>query len=146
MPSVSITRLRLRSVLFAPRFFWLNERAVGQLRAAPGFRGGKLLWDARLAFWTLSLWDSEAAMRAYRDSDAHRQAMPRLARWCDEAAVARLADATVLPAWREAHFLLVSSGRASRVRHPSPQHAGLKFPPPRPRVPERVINPAPAAT
>jgi hypothetical protein len=140
MTMVSITRLRLRSLLFLPHFVWLNERSVRQLTRSAGFRGGKLLWEAHLTFWTLSLWDSEGAMREFRDAGDHRHAMPKLARWCDEAAVARMMDATVLPAWPEAHYILVSSGRASRLRHPSPRNAALHFPPPRPFLPERVVK------
>ena len=143
MSTVSITRLRIRSWYSLPRFFWLNERAVGQLRGAAGFRGGKLLMDRSRVFWTLSLWDSEAAMQAYRDTDAHRVVMPKLVRWCDEAAVARIADAATLPGWDEAHAVLIAQGRPSKVRHPSARHATLQYPPPRPRVPERPVSPVP---
>jgi hypothetical protein len=142
MPVVSLTRLRLRSLRFVPRFFWMNEASVRQLARANGFRGAKLLWDRHLTFWTASLWDSDAAMRAFRDTDAHRRAMPKLMRWCDEAAVARMADAGVLPTWPEAHFLLRTQGRATRVQHPSIWQAALDYPPPRPFVPERIVAPA----
>src|SRR2546430_333120 len=102
MAIVSITRLRLRSVLFLPRFLWLNERVVRQIVRSPGFREGKLLLDAHLTFWTMTSWDDEASMRAYRDAGAHRAAMPKLASWCDESSLARFDDRADLPTWDEA--------------------------------------------
>jgi hypothetical protein len=139
MAFVSITRLRLRSMLLLPRFIWLNERVVRQIRKSPGFREGRILIDAHLTLWTITSWDSEAQMRAYRDEGAHRAVMPKLAAWCDEASVARFADRADLPTWDEAHAQMVSSGRASRVRHPSPNHAALNFPPVRWRRHRRLV-------
>jgi hypothetical protein len=138
MAIVSVTRLRLRSILFLPRFAWLNERAVRQIVKAPGFREGRLLLDANLVLWTITSWDSEAAMRSFRDQGAHRASMPKLAAWCDEASVAEFADRAGFPTWDEAHVQMVSSGRASRVRHPSLSHAALKFPPVRWRIERRL--------
>src|ERR1700676_3764505 len=130
MAFVSVTRLRLRSI-FLPRFVWLNEQVVRQIVKSPGFREGRLLVDAHLTLWTITVWDSESSMRAYRDEGAHRRAMPELAAWCDEASVPRFANRAHFPTWDEAHAHMVSSGRASRLRHPSPNHAALKFPAPR---------------
>src|SRR5690242_8112777 len=59
---ISITRLRLRAVWILPQFVWLNERIARQVRRSPGFRGGKLLADRNLTFWTVTKWDSEAAI------------------------------------------------------------------------------------
>ena len=129
MVIVSITRLRLRSALFLPRFLWRNERVVRQIVRSPGFREGKLLFDARLTFWTMTSWDDEASMRAYRDAGAHRAAMPKMAPWCDEASTVQFPDRADLPTWDEAHAQILSRGRASKLRHPSPQHSSLNFPP-----------------
>jgi hypothetical protein len=41
------------------------------------------LADANFAFWTRTLWQDDAAMRAFMVSDAHRKMMPRLLEWCD---------------------------------------------------------------
>ena len=139
MAFVSLTRLRVRSVLFLPRFVWLNEQIVRQILKSPGFREGKILVDAHLTFWTLTSWDSEGEMCAYRDEGAHRAATPKLAAWCDEASVARFADRKGLPNWDEAHARMASSGRASKLRNPSPNHAALKIPPVRWRRIERKL-------
>ena len=139
MAFVSVTRLRLRSGLLLPRFMWLNEGVVRQVVKSPGFREGKLLLDAKLVLWTMTSWDSEEQMRAFRDEDAHRRVMPKLATWCDEASVARFADRGDLPSWDEAHARMVSSGGPSKVRNPSPNHARLEFPPIRRRRIERKL-------
>jgi quinol monooxygenase YgiN len=143
---VSITRLRLRSLRFLPYFLVLNEGAVRQLRKAAGFRRGKLLVDRRLTFWTMSGWEDEASLRAYRDADAHRAVMPKLAGWCDEASVARWQDGTgELPSWPEAHARMIAQGRASKVRHPSPDQTHLRFPAPRWTGLARAIERQPVA-
>jgi hypothetical protein len=78
----------------------------------------------RRAFWTVTLWRDAEAMRAYRRAGTHLAAMPKLLDWCDEAAVATLADVEALPEPEEAARRLAAEGRVSKVRHPSPAHAG----------------------
>ncbi len=65
-------------------------------------------------------------------SGSHKQAMPHLLHWCDEASVAHWTqpDAT-LPSWTEADRRMREQGRISKVRYPSPQHASLSYRPPR---------------
>ena len=71
-------------------------------------------------------------MRSFMRSGAHRRAMPYLARWCDEAAVAHwIQDIATPPAWQEAHRRLQQRGRRSRVDHPSAGQRRFLIPPPR---------------
>ncbi len=58
--------------------------------------------------------------------------MPHLMHWCDEASVAHWEqlDAT-LPDWLEADHRMRATGRISKVRHPSPDHAPLTYAIPR---------------
>jgi hypothetical protein len=63
------------------------SRSSNQIVKAKGFLKGKTLLDKNLTFWTMSLWASDAEMRAYRNTDAHKKAMPKLQRWCDEASI-----------------------------------------------------------
>lgn len=132
MPFISITRLRIRSLRFLPAFGLHTTRSLAQVRRSPGFRGGGLLPDRRWAFWTMTAWDGEADMRAYMLSGDHRTAMPRLLGWCDEASVVHWTqDDPALPTWTEADRRMRQEGRASKVRHPSPNHADLTYREPR---------------
>ena len=132
MPFVSVTRLRLRSIRFLPAFAVHTLRAHRQVKHASGFQGGSLLPDRRWAFWTLTAWDDEGAMRDYMLSGDHRTAMARLVDWCDEASVVHWTQAErALPSWSAAAARMREEGRASKVRHPSPEHASLNFAAPR---------------
>ena len=71
---VSITGLRLKSQLHAPRFWWHAIRSMAQARRAPG----NISTDARSVAGmqhTLTVWTDQAAMRAYLVRGAHLQAM-----------------------------------------------------------------------
>ena len=128
---VSVTRLRLASWLTIPAFLSASGAAARQAKASTGFLRGRLLVDKRRVFWTLTAWSDIEAMKAYRDTGAHAAIMPKLLDWCDEAAVAYWqAEDEGLPSWRQAHERIAAQGRASRIRRPSPAHAGLTFPPP----------------
>jgi hypothetical protein len=78
------------------------------------------------AFWTLTAWQDEAAMSAYRITPPHRHAMPKLLEWCDEAALVHWnQESAELPDWKTAERRLAESGRLSKVNHPSiDQQAG----------------------
>jgi hypothetical protein len=132
MPFVSVTRLRIRSLRFLPRFALHTFLALRQVKKAPGFRTGAVLPDRKRAFWTMTVWDSQASMRQYMTSDAHKKAMPHLLNWCDEASLAHWEQADdVLPSWAEADQRMRADGRPSKVHHPSPRHANLSHDKPR---------------
>jgi quinol monooxygenase YgiN len=129
---VSVTRFRLRAVRFMPFFMLHANRAIAQIRKANGFLAGAVQRDADQAFWTLTVWRDEAAMRAYGASGAHRKAMTHLAEWADEASVAHwLQPGGELPAWPEAVRRLRNDGRSSALRHPGSAHADRLFADPR---------------
>jgi hypothetical protein len=129
---VSVTRLRVRSLRYLPAFLWNTFFADRQVARSDGFLGGRLLVDRRHTYWTLTLWKSEQAMKAFRGSGAHAKVMPKLAEWCDEAAYMHWStESVVVPSWKEAYERLVSEGRLSRVNHPSPDHEARKFAEPR---------------
>lgn len=103
-----------------------------QVVRSSGFAGGRLLIDPHRTYWTLTVWRDEKAMKTFRGSGAHASVMPRLPKWCDEAAYAHweTVDATV-PEWLEAYEHLVKDGRLSRVENPSAGHQARRFPMPR---------------
>ncbi|MSO96819.1 MAG: DUF3291 domain-containing protein [Rhodospirillaceae bacterium] len=126
MPTVSVTRLRLRSAWYAPAFLWYSVTSIQQAKRAEGNLGA-FVRQSNGAYWTLTMWRDVAAMRAFMLSGAHRKAMPHLVNWCDEAATARF-DWTgdSLPSWNEAERQLATHGKTSPVKHPSPAHAAGK--------------------
>lgn len=128
MTFISVTRLRIRSVWFMPRFALHAINSQRQCRQAQGFLGGSLLPDRKLTFWTMTLWQDQAAMRAYMAAGAHLKAMPKLQKWCDEASVVHWTqDDSTPPSWEEADQRMRTLGRPSKVRHPSVKHASLGF-------------------
>ena len=143
MPTVSITRLRIRSWRFMPGFVLYTLRSARQIRRAPGFIGGWLGGSGDNAFWTITVWRDEAAMRGFRDKAAHKAAMPYLLHWGDEAAMARYEQSGEdLPDGSAAKTALVARGRTSKVRNPTEAHAAGKTVPDG-RAPQvgRVLRP-----
>ncbi len=132
MAFISVTRLRLRSAWYLPKFFWHAFRSSMQARKAPGNLGMDALNDAKLAFWTKSAWKDEASMRAFMLAGAHRQAMPTLMDICDEASIAHWEqEGDGLPSWTEAHRRLLEGGRSSKLRKPSADHDARRIAAPR---------------
>jgi len=128
----SVTRLRVRSMWYLPAFLWQTFLSQRQAVHSSGFRGGRLLIDVGRTFWTLTVWENEREMRAFRGSQAHAKVMPLLAGWCDEAAYANWEpQGDTVPSWAEAYEQLVREGRLSRVAHPSSDHEAGRFPEPR---------------
>ncbi len=126
MHFVSITRLRLRSWRFLPAFMVQAVRTNMQAQRAEGSLSVAVLPDAKHTYWTRTVWVDEAAMRKYIVAGAHGQAMRSLMHWCDEASVVHWEQADAQPpSWQAAYDRMVSSGRKSKVHHPSEAH--LKF-------------------
>jgi hypothetical protein len=126
----SVTRLRVGSVWYLAGFMWETFRSKRQVERAAGFRAGRLLVDVRRTFWTLTAWESEREMKAFRGAGAHAKVMPRLASWCDEASYAHWVSED-LPSWEQAYEYLLIEGRLSRVARPSANHEARQFPNPR---------------
>jgi hypothetical protein len=102
-----------------PAFLAYTFRATRQVRNAPGFLGGSLLMETNNTFWTMTAWDDATAMNTYRTSGTHRNAMPKLLNWCDEASVVHWQQQGAdLPSWKDAHHCMVEESRLSKVNHP----------------------------
>ena len=136
----SITRLRLRSVFTLSAFARETRAIAAQCASAPGFLGGGILAEGWMVFWTRTSWESEAAMKAFRDTDAHRASMPKLLDWCNEAMVAHW-DGEPETDWRNIHARMSEQGRKSKVRNPSHAHEQRFIAPMRRWSPEQPIKP-----
>ena len=60
---------------------------------------------------------------------AHKAVMPKLAGWCDEAAVTHYIGDD-LPTWTDA-WEKIQNGRLTPVHHPSPDQTAKRIPAPR---------------
>lgn len=118
---VSLTRLRIASARVYPWAILQSLRTARHAARTQGFRAGRILRAQRRVLWTITGWDNEAAMLAYRGTGLHRTLMTKLMHWCDEAAVVRWTqdDKAPLPAWPDARAHLQQHGRRTKVRHPS---------------------------
>ena len=123
MAFVSVTRLHLRSARFFVPFLVYTWRSGRQAKRSPGFRGGMLGSDAQRGNWTITSWDSEADMRAFRNSGVHAKAMRKLLDWCDEASFAQYSAADQALPQADAAYEHLAAGRTSKVHHPSAAHA-----------------------
>jgi hypothetical protein len=130
VPVVSVTRLRVRSWWYLPEFLWRSLASKRHAKRLPGFLAGALGTAPKLTFWTTTVWQDEASMKRFRDTGAHKPAMRRLLELCDEASLARWTqDAATMPGADEMLDRLQSSGRISKVRHPTAeQAAGMTVP------------------
>lgn len=129
---VSVTRLKLKRLRNLPAFFCFSLRSTLQARRSKGNMDVQTLVECGLVFWTMSVWRTEADMQAFRNSGAHSGAMPRLARWCDEAAFVHWWQAHAEPpSWTEAWQRLVKDGTSGRVDEPSPDHLARNISRPR---------------
>jgi len=143
MPLISITRLRVRSWTYLPGFLWDTFQSVRQVRRSPGFLGGSLVVHSGYVFWTMTAWQDEPAMNAYRTGGAHREAMPKLLNRCDEAAVVHWTqDSPEIPEWRQAQQHMSEKGRLSKVNHPSAVQAARQIPAPQPSRIAQILKPS----
>ena len=123
MPLVSVTRLRLRSIVFLLPFALRASRITSQAMKTPGCRGTRTRKTRGLAFWTLTVWDDAKSMHSFVANAPHREAIPKLSKWCDEASVAHWTqDSGAMPEWSVATHALVETGRLLRVVRPSDAH------------------------
>jgi hypothetical protein len=127
MMLAATTRLRLRSWRFVLPFSIHASRSQKQAAASPGCQAVITRKTRGWAFWTLSVWENEESLQAFLRGSPHRETMPKLFPWCDEAVTVHWrVESPSLPSWEEATRELQSGGRLLRVQHPSPaQNSGV---------------------
>ena len=113
MVYVSITGLTLRSRLYGPAFWWHAIRSMMQARSARG----NLSVEARRingVHHTVSVWESEAAMRSYLVKGSHLAAMRSFHKIATGKTVGYLAEEG--PNWDEAHQIWLLRAKPVGVR------------------------------
>jgi len=133
MAMISVTRLRLRSWLYFPAFLFYTARSSRQAQNSPGNLGVRLLNDKDRTYWTCTAWTDEASMKEFMTASPHLEAMKKLPKWCNEAAMVHWSQGEpTFPSWMEAYQRLKREGRRSKVLHPSKAHETFDIPAPRP--------------
>jgi hypothetical protein len=128
MALISVTRARLRSLRYLPAFLEYADHSHSQAERAPGNIHTTTRSQTRTIFWTLTAWDDEPSMRAYMLAGAHREAMPKLVEWCDEAAVVHWnQDSPELPSWDVAEQWMTEYGKFTPLKYPSEAHRQKRF-------------------
>ena len=123
MAFVPVTRLRLWSLRPIPTITFHTWRSRQQVQGTPGFVGGYLASGPKLTLWTMTVWQDEHSMRAYRNAASHLEAMPKLIACCDEAAAVQwTSDDPASPQPAEVAERM-KSGRTSKRNHTSLAHA-----------------------
>ena len=123
MYTVSITRLRVRSIFYLPLFALYAFRSGAQAQRAEGLQDFATRVEAWDTHWTRTVWREEASMKHFRNSGAHQLAMRLLSEMCSEASYARWQQETPEPpTWDVAHQHMLEHGTLSKVKHPSKFH------------------------
>jgi heme-degrading monooxygenase HmoA len=118
-----VTRLHITSRWRLPQFMFHSLRSIGQARRSRGYLGGWTSNDQEGGYWTATVWEDADAMRAFRNSGAHLQAMPALLRLSDQASFTHFEQAAADPPTPDdAYEHLRSNGRLSKVAAPSAAH------------------------
>jgi len=106
-----------------PEFLFHSLRSIWQVRNASGYLGGWTSSDEESGNWTATVWQSAEAMRAFRNSGAHRRAMPALLRLSDQASFTHFEQASGdVPTPDVAYERLKTDGKSSKVHAPSAAH------------------------
>jgi hypothetical protein len=102
MVYISITGLKLKSIIHVPRFWWYAIRSMVQAQSA----AGNISAEARTKngiHHTVSVWKNKEAMRAYLVAGNHIKAMRVFKRIATGKVLGFEADAA--PPWNEVHEL-----------------------------------------
>src|SRR5580658_10926165 len=113
---ISVTRLRVRSMIYLPKFILANEVSIKSIKKISGFIAGKELVDKGFTFWTATLWESGQAMKYFRNNDPHKSAMRKLPEWCDEGAYVHwLQEDGLIPEWDFLYKKLMTEGQLTKI-------------------------------
>lgn len=142
-PHLTVTRLRVRGTrpLVLARFLRLSQENARAARTSGGFIGG-VLWVDGLTFWTVTLWQDRARMRAYACGLMHLGAMRHLHKhrdaYTDAAFAGGVSPTSQLPTPLEAHTFLAAQATFYDLPRPSADHTARRIRPPNVRGKQRL--------
>jgi hypothetical protein len=113
LPYVSITGLELKSPFYAPAFWWHAVRSMRQAYAATGLISAQARKIGGVHH-TLTLWDNEAAMRAYLVTGAHLGAMKAFHKLATGRTIGF--DCETPPTWEQVPELWAAKGNIVKPR------------------------------
>ncbi|ARV60132.1 hypothetical protein BZZ01_17210 [Nostocales cyanobacterium HT-58-2] len=114
---VSSTYIQLKSPLYIPLVMFYLLRTALQVERASGKLNIRYRYMDR-KYWTLSLWQDEASMKAYRNQGVHRQVMPKLSKWSSEAGFVNwYQESAKLPDWQIVEKRMQETGRRQQFGH-----------------------------
>jgi len=131
---VSVTRLRLRHWTKLPVFMHHSNLCVRQAKQDEHCKYVATLFDRKLVFWTLTVWDAPQSMYRFLGTGAHLKVMPFLSEWCSEAATAHSVyfDLASIPSIKDCDMLIRRAAKFSAVQNPSKNHKDRHLEPARP--------------
>jgi heme-degrading monooxygenase HmoA len=99
----TVTRIAIRGPHVLPGFYRDSAASAIAAKGTPGALKTRLLgfplWPV---YYTLTVWESEAAMRAFVKTPAHRRAMANMGRYARTGRFATFAADTPRIGWRRA--------------------------------------------
>lgn len=107
MVYVSITGLKLKSIIHAPAFWWHAIRSMGQAQSAPGLISAEAR-QINGIHHTQTVWESESAMRTYLIAGAHLAAMKAFHGIATRRTIGFLSE--TVPQWDEVHGIWARRG------------------------------------
>lgn len=97
------TRLHARGVRVLPAFLRSSFTVARTARSTPGNVRTRLLgMPPFLTFFTLSVWESEEAMRSFVRTAEHRDAMTHMDEWASDGRFAEFRTPAARVGWRAA--------------------------------------------
>ncbi|TAE61219.1 MAG: hypothetical protein EAZ76_16965 [Nostocales cyanobacterium] len=104
-----------------------------QAKMTPGNLGVSLLFDVKNTFWTKTAWIDEISMRTFMMASFHRDVIPKLYHWANEASAVRWEEEEfmTLPTWDEGYQKMMKYGYPGKLKHPSSTHTAYEIPAPK---------------
>lgn len=120
----SSTRLRLRGPRQIIPFLRSSALATMAARGTPGNVRTKLLGLPPFPiYYTITVWESEEAMRAFVKTERHREAMAHMDRFAKVGSFARFTSDTPRVSWRRAFRELRTPAGVHVSQPPAPRAA-----------------------